>query len=150
MERRLLLDVVVGERAAILELLAGEDQALLVRRDALHVLDLGLDFLDRFGRLDLEGEGLASEGLDEHLETSATVRGPSARLGPPAEPSPKAGFAGGPRARLLLQGPLLCVAEVDQLDSAASSPQELVQLLERAPRSALVVDTQAAGEKCLG
>tara|TARA_B100000780_G_scaffold233144_1_gene173251 strand:+ start:470 stop:607 length:138 start_codon:yes stop_codon:yes gene_type:complete len=45
---------------------------------------------------------------------------------------------------------LLCVAEVDQLDSAASSPQELVQLLERAPRSALVVDTQAAGEKCLG
>jgi hypothetical protein len=33
-ERRLLLDVVVAERAAILELLAGEDQALLVGRDA--------------------------------------------------------------------------------------------------------------------
>jgi hypothetical protein len=30
----LLLDVVVAERAAILELLAGEDQALLVGRDA--------------------------------------------------------------------------------------------------------------------
>jgi len=33
-ERGLLLDVVVGECAAILELLASEDQALLVRRDA--------------------------------------------------------------------------------------------------------------------
>ena len=42
MERRLLLDVVVGEGAAILELLAGEDQALLVRGNALLVLDLGL------------------------------------------------------------------------------------------------------------
>merc|ERR1719473_1012573 len=39
-ERRLLLDVVVRERAAVLELLAREDEALLVRRDALLVLDL--------------------------------------------------------------------------------------------------------------
>ena len=38
MERRLLLDVVVRERAAVLELLAREDQALLVGRDALLVL----------------------------------------------------------------------------------------------------------------
>jgi hypothetical protein len=30
MQRRLPLDVVVGQRAAILKLLAGEDQALLV------------------------------------------------------------------------------------------------------------------------
>jgi hypothetical protein len=37
-EGRLLLDVVVGKGAAVLELLAGEDQALLVRRDALLVL----------------------------------------------------------------------------------------------------------------
>ena len=36
-ERGLLLDVVVGERAAVLELLAGKDQALLVARD-LHNL----------------------------------------------------------------------------------------------------------------
>ena len=46
-ERRLLLDVVVRERAAVLELLACKDQALLVRRDALLVLDLGLDVVDR-------------------------------------------------------------------------------------------------------
>jgi hypothetical protein len=36
-QRRLLLDVVVRQRAAVFELLAGEDQALLVRRDAFLV-----------------------------------------------------------------------------------------------------------------
>eukprot|EP00966_Prymnesium_polylepis_P078326 1815972-Prymnesium_polylepis.3 len=41
-ERRLLLDVVVRERAAVLQLLAREDDTLLVGRDALLVLDLGL------------------------------------------------------------------------------------------------------------
>ena len=42
----LLLDVVVRKSAAVLELLAGEDQALLVRWDTLLVLDLGLDIVD--------------------------------------------------------------------------------------------------------
>jgi len=55
-ERRLLLDVVVGEGAAVLELLAGEDQALLVRGNALLVLDLGLDIVDRVGTLNLESD----------------------------------------------------------------------------------------------
>jgi hypothetical protein len=36
-EGRLLLDVVIRKGAAVLELLAGEDQALLVRRDTLLV-----------------------------------------------------------------------------------------------------------------
>lgn len=40
---RLLLDVIVGESAAVLELLSGEDEALLVRWDAFLVLDLSLD-----------------------------------------------------------------------------------------------------------
>ena len=71
MERRLLLDVVVGQRAAVLELLAREDQALLVRGDALLVLDLGLDVVDGVGRLDLESDGLAGESLDEDLHTTA-------------------------------------------------------------------------------
>ena len=61
------MDVVVGEGPAILQLLAGEDQPLLIRRDALLVLDLGLDILDGVGGLDLEGDGLAREGLDENL-----------------------------------------------------------------------------------
>jgi len=47
----LLLDVVVGEGTSILELLAGEDQTLLVRWNSLLVLDLGLDIVDGVGRL---------------------------------------------------------------------------------------------------
>jgi hypothetical protein len=70
MESRLLLDVVVGESAAILKLLASEDQALLVWGNALLVLDLGLDIVDGVGRLDLKSDGLASEGLDEDLHTT--------------------------------------------------------------------------------
>lgn len=65
-----LLDIVVAQSAAILKLLAGEDQALLVRRDAFLVLDLGLDIVDRVGRLDLKGDGLAREGLDEAVVPS--------------------------------------------------------------------------------
>jgi len=63
----LLLDVVVGKSAAILELLAGEDQALLVWGISLLVLDLGLDIVDGVGRLHLKGDSLAREGLDEDL-----------------------------------------------------------------------------------
>jgi hypothetical protein len=44
-QRGLLLDVVVAECAAVFQLLAGEDQALLIRRDALLVLNLGLHVL---------------------------------------------------------------------------------------------------------
>jgi len=47
MEGRLLLDVVVAQRPAVLELLAREDEALLIRGDALLVLDLRLHVLDR-------------------------------------------------------------------------------------------------------
>ncbi|GAO45925.1 hypothetical protein G7K_0171-t1 [Saitoella complicata NRRL Y-17804] len=64
---RLLLDVVVGESAAILELLSGEDETLLVRGNSLLVLDLGLDVVDGVRGLDLEGDGLTREGLDEDL-----------------------------------------------------------------------------------
>ena len=68
MEGRLLLYVIVRESAAVFELLAGEDQALLVGRDAFLVwndtlvsrkldvhdmsmlaLDLGLDIIDGIG-----------------------------------------------------------------------------------------------------
>ena len=66
-QSRLLLDIVVGEGAAILELLASKDEALLVRRDALLVLDLGLDVVDGVAGLDLERDGLARQSLDEDL-----------------------------------------------------------------------------------
>ena len=67
MKGALLLNVVVGKRAAILELLAGEDKALLVGRDALLVLDLRLDVVDRVGCLDLERDRLARQSLDKDL-----------------------------------------------------------------------------------
>merc|ERR1711950_28133 len=70
MEGALLLDVVVRESSSILQLLAGEDQPLLIWGDSLLVLDLGLDVLDGVRGLHLEGDGLASQGLDEDLHTS--------------------------------------------------------------------------------
>mmetsp|Transcript_4654 Transcript_4654/g.11797 ORF Transcript_4654/g.11797 Transcript_4654/m.11797 type:complete len:272 (-) Transcript_4654:106-921(-) len=63
----LLLDVVVREGAAVLKLLSGKDKTLLVRRDALLVLNLRLDVLDGVRGLDLEGDGLSREGLHEDL-----------------------------------------------------------------------------------
>ena len=61
MEGGLLLNVVVGQGAAILKLLSSKDQALLVGRDALLVLDLRLDVVDGIRGLDLEGDGLARD-----------------------------------------------------------------------------------------
>ena len=46
-EGRLLLDVVIREGSAILKLLSSEDESLLIWGDALLVLDLGLDVVDR-------------------------------------------------------------------------------------------------------
>ena len=67
MEGGLLLDVVVRQSAAVFQLLASKDEALLVRGNALLVLDLGLDVLDGIGRLHIQGDGLSREGLDEDL-----------------------------------------------------------------------------------
>lgn len=60
-----LLDVVVGKCAAILQLLARENQSLLVRWDAFLVLDFGLDIVDCVARFDFEGDGLTRQGLDK-------------------------------------------------------------------------------------
>ena len=67
MKGGLLLDVVIRKGPAILQLLAGEDEALLVGGDALLVLDLRLDTLYGVRRLHLQGDGLASEGLHKNL-----------------------------------------------------------------------------------
>ena len=61
MKGRLLLDVVIRKGTAVLELLSGEDQALLVGGNALLVLDFRLNIVDGIGRLDLEGDGLAGD-----------------------------------------------------------------------------------------
>ncbi len=74
-QSRLLLDVVVRERATVLELLPGEDETLLIRGNAFLVLDFSLDVLDGVGRLDLERDGLPGESLHEdlHLQVEHTT-----------------------------------------------------------------------------
>ena len=86
-ESRLLLNVVVRESTPVLKLLPGEDETLLVGRDAagsrstrssplrfeirrylpLLVLDLSLDIVNGVGGLDLKGDGLSSKSLNEDL-----------------------------------------------------------------------------------
>src|SRR5699024_6358825 len=67
---RLLLNVVVAQGATVLELLSSENQTLLVWRDALLILGLGLDVLNGVRGLHLQGDGLARQGLHENLHTS--------------------------------------------------------------------------------
>merc|ERR1712141_178038 len=74
MKSGLLLDIVVREGPTILELLASEDQPLLVWGNSLLVLDLGLHILNGVRRLDLEGDGLSGQGLDEDLHTSSQTK----------------------------------------------------------------------------
>merc|ERR1711909_153724 len=70
MQSRLLLNVVVRESTAILKLFASKDQPLLVWGNAFLVLDFGLDIFNGVRWFNLEGDGLASQGLDKNLHTS--------------------------------------------------------------------------------
>merc|ERR1711992_432385 len=71
MKSALLLDVVVREGSSILKLLTSKDEPLLVWGNSLLVLDLGLDILNGVRWLNLQGDGLASEGLDKDLHTTS-------------------------------------------------------------------------------
>ena len=63
----LLLDVVVRESAAVLELLSSKNQSLLIWRNSLFVLDLSLDILNGVGGLDVQGDGLTSQCFHKDL-----------------------------------------------------------------------------------
>ena len=58
-ERALLLDIVVAECSVVLQLLARENEALLVRRDTLLVLDLLLNIVNAVAGLNIERDRLA-------------------------------------------------------------------------------------------
>ena len=73
MKSRFLLDVVIRQGTTVLQLLAREDETLLVRRDSLLVLDLGLNGLDRVRALHIECDGLAGESLNENLHVREFV-----------------------------------------------------------------------------
>jgi hypothetical protein len=66
-EGRLFLDVVVRKCASVLQLLAGEDETLLVRWDTLLVLDLLFHLLDGVRGLNLKSDCLAGQCLHEDL-----------------------------------------------------------------------------------
>ena len=55
----------------VLELRTSEDESLLVWWDTFLVLDLGLDIFDGVGWLDVEGDGLSGQSLDENLHTTS-------------------------------------------------------------------------------
>ena len=64
---RLFLNIVVSEGSAVFQLLATENQTLLINGDALLVLDLGFHAFNRVCRFHGEGVSLAREGLNEYL-----------------------------------------------------------------------------------
>ena len=61
MKSGFLLNVVIGESPTVFKLFAGKDQTLLVRRDALFILDLALYVIDSIARLYLKSDCLASD-----------------------------------------------------------------------------------------
>jgi hypothetical protein len=67
----LLLNVVVRQCAAVLKLLSGEDEPLLVRWNTLLILNFSLDVFNGITGLDVEGDGLARKGLDEDLHSAS-------------------------------------------------------------------------------
>jgi len=71
-ESRFLLDVVIRKGSAVLELLSCEDQSLLLRGDSFLVLDLGLDIRNGVIGLNVQGDRLSREGLDENLHGSSS------------------------------------------------------------------------------
>merc|ERR1711962_1209817 len=71
MECGLLLDVIIGQSSSVFELFSCEDQPLLIWRDALLVLDLGLHVLNGIGWFHLEGDGFTGQCLHKDLHTSS-------------------------------------------------------------------------------
>jgi len=70
-EGGLLLDVVIRQGATIFQLFPGENQTLLIRRDALLILNFGLDIVNGVAGLDVECDGLTGERLHEDLHTTS-------------------------------------------------------------------------------
>ena len=69
-----LLYVVVGESTSILQLLASKDETLLIWRNALLVLNLGLHVFHRVTGFYLKGDGLACQGLDVDLHLESVLK----------------------------------------------------------------------------
>jgi hypothetical protein len=53
--------------STVFELFSSKDQTLLIGRNAFFILDFGLDIVDGVRGLDLKGNGLTRQSLDENL-----------------------------------------------------------------------------------
>lgn len=67
MKGAFLLNVVIRKSPAVIKLLSCEDKTLLIRRDALLVLDFRLHIFDGVGRFHVESDGFSRKGLHEDL-----------------------------------------------------------------------------------
>jgi len=70
-ERWLFLDIVIRESSPIFELLSGEDQSLLVRGDALLILDFSLHVIDGVRCFHIQRDCFTRQGLYEDLHSSS-------------------------------------------------------------------------------
>ena len=68
MERGLLLNIVVGQCAAVFKLLTSKNESLLVWRYPFLILNLLLHILDGIARLSVECDCFSSERLDKNLQ----------------------------------------------------------------------------------
>ena len=71
MKSGLLLDIIIRQGPAILQLFASEDESLLIWRNTLLILDFSLHVLNGVAGLDLQGDGLTSQSFhkDLHFDT---------------------------------------------------------------------------------
>jgi hypothetical protein len=65
------LDVVVRKSSAILKLLSGKDESLLIWGNTFLVLNFGFDIFDGVSGLDIQSDSLTSEGFDEDLHATS-------------------------------------------------------------------------------
>ena len=68
MDSRLFADVVVAQLLVILQLLAVKDQALLVWRDAVNVLNLPFQVVDTVAGLHIQSNQISRNVFVENLE----------------------------------------------------------------------------------
>ena len=116
-QRASLVNAAQLHRGTVVQLLACEHQALLVRRDALLVLDLGFDDVDGVAALHLQRIGLSGQRHHEDLKhrSRATI----------------AGLA----SNLALAGPLVhrCVAGEGGQTARCQEQRRAIQVLKSAP-----------------
>jgi hypothetical protein len=70
----LLLNIVIGEGASVLELFASKNKALLVGWDTLLVLNLRFHVIDSVRRFNFERDSLAGQSLDEYLHAATKTK----------------------------------------------------------------------------